>query len=158
MILPPHPSSSKQTLSGRYFAENTKIFEVQWFWHNACGQSNSWAWIHFTLVHPGSDMQWYNWGGSHDNLTLCKVLCVCSTNLCFYAFVCLCVDGCMNMSVCVCICVFVCIDTYKYICVTHRCKDAVLAPCTGKAMCHRTVSCPAAAAARGVTNAILNYL
>ena len=94
----------------------------------------------------------------HKTTWPCEKFCVYA-NLCFYAFVCLCVDGCMNMSVCGCICVFVCINTYKYICVTHRCKDAVLAACTGKAMCHRTVSCPAAAAAaRGVKNAILNYL
>ena len=103
-----HPSR-KRTLYGIYCAENRKIFEVQWFWHCACGQSNSWAWREHTL--PSCTQK-----GICSDAPLavrkttwhCGKFCVCA-NLCFYAVVCLCMGVwiCLFMYVIVLLCVLI---------------------------------------------------
>ena len=84
----------------------------------------------------------------HMTIWHCVKFCVCA-DLCFYALVCLCMDGCKNMFVCVCNCVFVCILILIITSAWHTDARMQSWPPTlaGKAMCHRTVSCPAAAAA-----------
>ena len=120
---------------------------MQWFWHCACGQSNSWAWSEHTL--PSCTQK-----GICSDAPLavrkttwhCGKFCVCAI-ICFYAVVCLCMGVwiCLFMYVIVLLCVLILKSTSAW----HTDARMQSWPPTlaGKAMCHRTVSCPAAAAA-----------